>query len=45
MTDDFRVRVSTVKMMNGVNLMTYSSEKRCISPAMLEKMREKFRKV
>ena len=37
-TDDFRVRVSTVKMMNGVNLMTYCSERRCVSPEILESM-------
>ena len=37
-TDDFRVRVSTVKMMNGVNLMTYCSERRCVSAARLEQM-------
>lgn len=37
-TDDFRVRVSTVKMMNGVNLMTYSSERRCITNEELEQM-------
>ncbi|MEM7726199.1 MAG: phycobiliprotein lyase [Cyanobacteria bacterium P01_A01_bin.45] len=37
-TDDFRVRVSTVRMMNGVNLMTYCSERRCISDETLEKM-------
>ncbi len=42
-TDDFRVRVSTVKMMNGVNLMTYCSERRCISTTMLEQMLEKNR--
>lgn len=30
-TDDFRVRVSTVRMMNGVYLMTYCSERRCVS--------------
>lgn len=42
-TDDFRVRVSTVKMMNGVNLMTYSSERRCISKDLLEKMVEKYK--
>ncbi|PSB52395.1 phycobiliprotein lyase [filamentous cyanobacterium Phorm 6] len=34
-TDDFRVRVSTVRMMNGVNLMTYSSERRCVTPEFL----------
>ena len=33
LTDDFRVRVSTARMMNGVNLMTYCSEKRFITPA------------
>ena len=37
-TEDFRVRVSTVKMMNGVNLMTYCSERRCVSPEILEQM-------
>lgn len=37
-TDDFRVRVSTVKMMNGVNLMTYCSERRCISSETLKSM-------
>ncbi|WP_138504635.1 phycobiliprotein lyase [Nostoc sp. PA-18-2419] len=37
-TDDFRVRVSTVRMMNGVNLMTYCSERRCVSQQVLEQM-------
>ena len=37
-TDDFRVRVSTVKMMNGVNLMTYCSERRCVTADVLESM-------
>lgn len=37
-TDDFRVRVSTVKMMNGVNLMTYCSERRCVPEAQLKAM-------
>ena len=32
LTDDFRVRVSTARMMDGVNLMTYCSEKRFITP-------------
>jgi CpeS-like protein len=32
-TDDFRVRVSTIRMMNGVYLMTYCSERRCVSDA------------
>ncbi|MGF1487590.1 MAG: phycobiliprotein lyase [Prochloraceae cyanobacterium] len=35
-TDDFRVRVSTVKMMNGVNLMTYCSERRCLEGDRIE---------
>jgi hypothetical protein len=30
LTDDFRVRVSTVRMLNGVYLMTYCSERRLI---------------
>ena len=38
LTDDFRVRVSTVRMMNGVNLMAYCSERRCVTNAQLEKM-------
>jgi CpeS-like protein len=37
-TDDFRVRVSTVRMMNGVYLMTYCSERRCVSDADLAEM-------
>ena len=37
-TDDFRVRVSTVRMMNGVYLMTYCSERRCVSAADLTQM-------
>ena len=32
LTDDFRVRVSTARLMNGVNLMTYCSEKRFMTP-------------
>jgi CpeS-like protein len=35
-TDDFRVRVSTVKLMDGVQLSTYSSERRCVSDAAIE---------
>lgn len=42
-TDNFRVRVSTVKIVNGVNLMTYCSERRCVSPAMLEELIEQNR--
>ena len=41
-TDDFRVRVSTVKMMNGVNLMTYCSERRCVPLDRLEKMAQRY---
>jgi hypothetical protein len=37
-TDDFRVRVSTVRMVNGVYLMTYCSERRCVSEADLTNM-------
>jgi hypothetical protein len=37
-TDDFRVRVSTVRMMNGVYLMTYCSERRCVSDVDLAAM-------
>ena len=42
-TDDFRVRVSTVKMMNGVNLMGYCSERRCVSNEMLEQIATKYK--
>jgi hypothetical protein len=41
--DNFRVRVSTVKVLNGVNLMTYCSERRCLSPALLEQLIEQNR--
>lgn len=37
-TDDFRVRVSTTRMMHGVNLTTYCSERRCVSPERLQAM-------
>jgi hypothetical protein len=40
-TDDFRVRVSTVRMMNGVYLMTYCSERRLVSEADLAEMIER----
>lgn len=40
-TDDFRVRVSTVRTMDGVYLMTYCSERRCVEEAMLEQMSER----
>ena len=42
LTDDFRVRVSTVKMMNGVNLMGYCSERRCLSQEKLAQMAREF---
>jgi CpeS-like protein len=42
-TDDFRVRVSTVRPMNGVSLMTYCSERRCVTPAMVQTMIERNR--
>jgi hypothetical protein len=35
-TDDFRVRVSTVRTISGVNLMTYCSERRCLPQDRLE---------
>ncbi|MGK7909907.1 MAG: phycobiliprotein lyase [Synechococcus sp.] len=38
LTDDFRVRVSTVRMMNGVNLMAYCSERRCVSTEQLQQL-------
>jgi hypothetical protein len=37
-TDDFRVRVSNVRMMNGVYLMTYCSERRCLTDTDLAQM-------
>ena len=40
-TDDFRVRVSNVKIANGVNLMTYCSENRCLSTSTLQELIEK----
>lgn len=41
--DNFRVRVSMIKMMNGVNLMTYSSERRCILSSTIDEMIAKNR--
>ncbi len=41
--EHFRVRVMTVKMMNGVNQMTYCSERRCLALASLETMLENNR--
>ena len=40
-TDDFRVRVATATLMNGINLVTYCSERRCVSPATLQQMVQK----
>ncbi|NCJ06086.1 phycobiliprotein lyase [Synechococcales cyanobacterium C] len=37
-TEDFRVRVSTVRMLNGVYLMTYCSERRCITPLQMTEL-------
>lgn len=37
-TDDFRVRVSTVRAINGVYMMTYCSERRCVSEATLNQL-------
>jgi hypothetical protein len=35
-TDDFRIRVSTVKQLDGVQLTTYCSERRCVSAQQLD---------
>lgn len=40
LTDDFRVRVSTVRMLGGVYLMTYCSERRLLSATDLDRMME-----
>jgi hypothetical protein len=45
LTDDFRVRVSTARMMDGVSLMTYCSEKRFITPADVATMAAKHQTV
>ncbi len=37
-TDDFRIRVSTVKLMDGVQLAAYCSERRCVSEERLHAM-------
>jgi len=36
LNEDFRIRVSSVRMMDGVNLTTYCSERRCVSPDALD---------
>ncbi len=38
MSDDFRVRIGTVRMMNGINLVSYCSERRCVPQDKLEEM-------
>jgi hypothetical protein len=38
LTDDFRVRVSNVRMHDGVYLMTYCSERRCVTAVDLQQM-------
>jgi hypothetical protein len=40
LTDAFRIRVSTVRMLNGVYLMTYCSERRLVSEQDLAQMVE-----
>ncbi|MBF2067760.1 MAG: phycobiliprotein lyase [Calothrix sp. C42_A2020_038] len=35
---DFRVRVGTVRTVNGINLVSYCSERRCVSQERLEQM-------
>jgi hypothetical protein len=40
MSDNFRVRVSTVQLLNGVSLMTYCSERRCYTQSDLDNLRQ-----
>jgi hypothetical protein len=42
-TDYFRVRASTVRNNNGVYIMTYSSERKCLSDAELQQMADRHR--
>ncbi|WP_242016412.1 phycobiliprotein lyase [Pseudanabaena cinerea] len=42
LTDDFRVRASTVRMNNGIYLMTYCSERRMVSEQDLVAMVQRF---
>jgi len=37
-TDDFRIRIGTARMMHGINLISYCSERRCVSNSQLEQM-------
>jgi hypothetical protein len=39
--NDFRVRIGTVLTANGINLVSYCSERRCVSPEKLEAMVQK----
>jgi CpeS-like protein len=41
--DNFRVRVMTVQILNGIKQMSYCSERRCVSDAVLNEMLEKNR--
>ncbi|MEO1404741.1 MAG: phycobiliprotein lyase, partial [Cyanobacteria bacterium J06635_1] len=43
-TDDFRVRVSTTRLVNGVNLMAYCSERRFVTDDDLAAMVERHQK-
>ena len=38
LNENFRIRVSSVRMMNGVNLTAYCSERRCVSPDALAQL-------
>ncbi|WP_036482559.1 phycobiliprotein lyase [Myxosarcina sp. GI1] len=42
-TDDFRVRVGTVQMLNGISLVSYCSERRCVSSEVLKQMVQKHK--
>ena len=43
LNDDFRVRVSTVRMMDGANLTTYCSERRCVTQESLDELIQRNR--
>ncbi|AGY60540.1 spermidine synthase [Gloeobacter kilaueensis JS1] len=40
-TDYFRVRIGTVRLMSGVNLISYSSERRCLTPEAILKLQQR----
>jgi hypothetical protein len=42
-TDDFRVRVSSVRLMDGVQLTAYCSERRCVADETLELLLQRNR--